>query len=308
MNTLIRRLALAAATVGALALIPLAALPASAATGGTPPPGVAFTGDPSLIQQVYPAHFPHTHLPERLHVTGTIPQQSVTAQSTNWSGYADRACSTCSLRYVAATFTVPSVNCAKNTTATEYDASEWVGLDGLTSSTVEQTGVDGQCQGSTGPWYYAWYEMYPLYPVTFTIRGLRPGDTVNVSVYYGASAHKYQLTFKDVTRGVGFTTNQPCPAHASCQNKSAEVITEEPTAAPGANGNYLADFGQVSYRNATVTSRAGYHGNLGDKSGLWTSWQLSIWNSNTGDQQTQPGPLHSSGNYSAFTDTWRAAN
>jgi hypothetical protein len=303
LNTLTRRLGLAAAAAGALALIALAS-PALAATTGTAPPGVTFTGNTALIHQVHPAHFPHTHLPQGLHTVRTIPRQMVVGHSTNWSGYADKACSTCALRYVTATFTVPSVNCSGVTTVGTYNASEWVGLDGLATSTVEQTGVDGYCDAAT-PAYYVWYEMYPLNPVAFAISGFGPGDAVTTSVYYNASTHLWQLTLNDITQGVGFTTNQPCPSGSSCQNKSAEVITEDPGGGV-ANGDYLADFGQVGYWNATVTSLAGYHGNLGDRSGLWTAYQVSIWNGS--HQMTSPGSLYNSGNYSSFTDTWRSAS
>src|ERR1700721_1083408 len=63
--------------------------------------------------------------------------------STNWSGYA-AASGTCS-------------------GSAKY-SSFWVGLDGYNSSTVEQTGSEVDCSGST-PEYYSWYEMYPAYPV-----------------------------------------------------------------------------------------------------------------------------------------------
>jgi hypothetical protein len=307
MNTRIRRWALAVAAATALLFIPLAAAPALAGTvaaAGTPPAGVTFTGNTALIHQVHPANFPHTHLPQGLHTIKTVPRQMLVGQSTNWSGYADKACGTCSLRYVTATFTVPSVNCAKDTTTNQYDASEWVGLDGLATSTAEQTGVDANCNTGS-PSYYVWYEMYPLYPVVFAISGFGPGDAVNASVYYNTGTHLWQLTLNDITQGVGFTTNQPCPSGATCQNKSAEVITEVPGGGVP-NGYYLADFGQVGYRDATVTSLAGYHGNLGDKSGLWTAYQLSIWNG--ADQMASTGTLYNSGNLSSFTNTWRSAS
>ena len=36
----------------------------------------------------------------------------------------------------------------------------WVGLDGYSSTSVEQLGTDSDCV-SGKPSYYAWYEMYP---------------------------------------------------------------------------------------------------------------------------------------------------
>ena len=46
-------------------------------------------------------------------------------------------------------------------------SSFWVGIDGYSSSSVEQLGTDSDCAGNT-PDYYAWWEMYPagtqIYP------------------------------------------------------------------------------------------------------------------------------------------------
>src|SRR5262245_7033344 len=57
--------------------------------------------------------------------------------SSNWSGYAVTGG-----RYtsVSASWTEPSVSCS----GTAY-SSFWVGLDGDTSGTVEQTGTDADC-------------------------------------------------------------------------------------------------------------------------------------------------------------------
>ena len=92
--------------------------------------------------------------------------------STNWSGYAVTGSRFTS---VSASWTEPTVKCS----GTAY-SSFWVGLDGDTSNTVEQTGTDADCSGST-PQYYAWYEMYPKFPVN--LRGtVRPGDHLSASV------------------------------------------------------------------------------------------------------------------------------
>src|SRR4051794_32080572 len=61
--------------------------------------------------------------------------------SSNWSGYAVTGGTYTS---VSASWTEPSVSCS----GTAY-SSFWVGLDGDTSSTVEQTGTDADCSGST---------------------------------------------------------------------------------------------------------------------------------------------------------------
>ena len=80
----------------------------------------------------------------------------VSETSTNWSGYADVS-SKGSVTAVSGSWQVPAVS---NTVA--GDVSAWVGIDGYTSRTVEQTGTDSHVSTVGGPVFnYAWYEMYP---------------------------------------------------------------------------------------------------------------------------------------------------
>ena len=110
--------------------------------------------------------------------------------STNWSGYAVTGSRFTS---VSSSWTEPTATCS----GTAY-SSFWVGLDGDTSNTVEQTGTDADCSGST-PQYYAWYEMYPKFPVNlgFTVR---PGDHLSASVTTNGSG-SFTLTITDSTQG-----------------------------------------------------------------------------------------------------------
>jgi len=285
-----------AAVVAVLALC-APALPAAAATGGKPLPGVRFTGNASLIH-FSPVRLAATHLPHPAHAR-RLPSGQTPAISSNWSGYADTACPTCALRFVSTRFTVPSINCTVLTTSGDLYAAFWDGLDGWRDSTVEQTGVDATCLGTT-PYYFAWYETYPLDPVAFSITGLGPGDAVSVSVYFNATRDQYQLTFDDITQGAGFVTSQPCPSGSTCRNSSAEVIAE----APYSGGILpLADFGNVFYSGATVTSRNGTHGNLGDGY-LWSPSEIDMANGNK--VLAEPGPLSEMGNTSAFPISWVA--
>ena len=82
------------------------------------------------------------------------------ATSSNWSGY---AAASGTYKSVSATWNEPTGTCS----GTAKYSSFWVGLDGYNSSTVEQTGSEVDCSGST-PQYYSWYEMYPAYPVNFS--------------------------------------------------------------------------------------------------------------------------------------------
>src|SRR6201993_251117 len=92
--------------------------------------------------------------------------------SSNWSGYAVTGSRFTS---VSSSWTEPTATCS----APAY-SSFWGGLDGDTPNTVEQLGTDADCSGKT-PEYYAWYEMYPKYPVNLS-NTVRPGDKLTASV------------------------------------------------------------------------------------------------------------------------------
>ena len=156
--------------------------------------------------------------------------------STNWSGYAVTGSRFTS---VSASWTQPTANCS----GTAY-SSFWVGLDGDTSNTVEQTGTDADCSGST-PQYYAWYEMYPKFPVN--LRGtVRPGDHLSASVTTDGSG-RFTLTITDSTQGWTNTTNARLK---SAKLASAEVIAEAPSSSGGVLP--LANFGTVGFSAATA--------------------------------------------------------
>lgn len=263
-----RRLIAAAVAIAAAFVVPSAA---SAAPQPGPQPSVSAHGMRAAPQ----IHLPRTNLAAPSHVRAGTYSSHVRAgsyYSQTWSGYADAACPTCALRYVTADFNVPSINpagCVPGSSGYAYDGT-WVGLDGLNDTTVEQIGTTGYCSAS-GVVYYAWYEMYPLAPVTYT--GVQPGDAMNASVYWNASTNQYQLVLQDLTTGGGITTTQPCPT-SHCGNSSAEVITEVPSGGPSGGFN-LAPFGMTNFTNITVTSRGGLHGGFTNSS-LWQADELTM--------------------------------
>src|SRR5438445_5364642 len=87
-------------------------------------------------------------------------------QSTNWSGYAVTGASG-SVSDAKGSWTVPAIQ--GTCPGTNQYSSFWVGIDGFSTGTVEQTGTDSDCQNGV-PTYYAWYEFYP-HP-SFLINGL----------------------------------------------------------------------------------------------------------------------------------------
>jgi Peptidase A4 family len=156
--------------------------------------------------------------------------------STNWSGYAVTGSRFTS---VSASWTQPTVSCS----GTAY-SSFWVGLDGDTSNTVEQTGTDSDCSGST-PQYYAWYEMYPKFPVNLS-QPVSPGDHLSASVTTDGGGN-FTLTISDTTKG---WTNRTTAKLHNAKLASAEVIAEAPSSSGGVLP--LANFGTVSFSGATA--------------------------------------------------------
>jgi len=154
------------------------------------------------------------------------------AQSTNWSGYAATAGTYTS---VSASWTEPAGTCSGSDTYSSF----WVGLDGYSSNSVEQTGSEVDCSGSKAV-YYAWYEMYPNPSVSYTNK-VRPGDHFKASVRYTGSDH-FRLSIQDSTRGWSHTTTGTL---AGASRSSAEVIVEAPCCTASGGILPLADFGTV---------------------------------------------------------------
>jgi len=177
--------------------------------------------------------------------TGTNPffishggGRNATTTSTNWSGYAATGANG-AFTSVTTTFTQPAVTC---TSGNQY-SSFWVGLDGYNSNSVEQTGTEADCSGSTAS-YSAWYEMYPKFPVTYS-NPVKPGDVITESVTFSGSK-SYTMTITDSTEGWTKTTTA---SSSKGVRSSAEVIAE----APYSGGVLpLADFGKVSFSGSTV--------------------------------------------------------
>ena len=156
--------------------------------------------------------------------------------STNWSGYAVTGG-----RYttVRSTWVQPAVTC----NGTAY-SSFWVGIDGDTSGTVEQTGTEADCNGST-PVYSAWYEMYPKFPVNYP-NPVAPGDHFTGTVTTDGKGN-FTLTLSNTTRN---WTQSVAKRLKSAKLASAEVIAEAPSSSGGVLP--LANFGTVSFSGATV--------------------------------------------------------
>jgi hypothetical protein len=163
------------------------------------------------------------------------PSAGITSR--NWAGYEVQSGTYTS---VSASWTEPAVK----PTASRHTAVFWVGLDGATSSTVEQCGTLGQTENGKTT-YHAWYEMYPASWVVFSNAPVSPGDHIQATAAY--SKGRYALSVSNHTQGWTRTAHKQAPGLA---RSSAEVIAEAPTI--DGNAGPLADFTPVTFSDITV--------------------------------------------------------
>jgi hypothetical protein len=206
--------------------------------------------------------------------------RNASVTSTNWSGYAVPGANG-AFSSVSASWTQPTATCTSRRSA-QY-ASFWVGLDGYSSDSVEQTGSDSDCNGRT-PEYYGWYEMYPAYPVNFS-NTVEPGDSMSASVTFSGT-ETYTLVLKDNTRGwtQTITKNQ-----SGLDRSSAEVITEAPSSSSGVLP--LADFGTINYSTSSAN---------GSSLGSQNPTSITMID-NSGADKDSTSSISSGG---AFSNTW----
>jgi peptidase A4-like protein len=158
--------------------------------------------------------------------------------SSNWSGYAVAGGTYSS---VSASWTQPAVNCSVTPTGW---SSFWVGIDGDTSNTVEQTGTEADCSSGRAV-YSAWFEMYPKFPTTYSTP-VSAGDRFSARVTTDGRG-TFTLVLSDTTKG---WTQQTTQRLKRTRLASAEVIAEAPSSSGGVLP--LADFGSVGFSGATV--------------------------------------------------------
>ena len=212
----------------------LAALVGTALLLAPPPIAAASTRHPAA----------QTHAPMQPTPPGGTPALAPagTVSSTNWSGYAaiGRTFSN-----VSGSWVVPTVSC---TSGTQYSAA-WVGLDGYSSQTVEQTGTDSDCAAGA-PKYYAWWEMYP-HPFFTVAKPVAAGDQMNASVT-AMTATSFALTISDATKGWSRTFTKTL---GTATRTSAEIIEEAPCCTTAGGPLPLANFGKINFTKADVNGQ-----------------------------------------------------
>jgi peptidase A4-like protein len=221
--------------------------------------------------------------------------RNVTATASfNWSGYADTATKAQTFTKVSGAWTTPSVTCS----AEDQVTSNWVGLDGFGSSTVEQLGTISWCfQGK--PVYFTWYEMFPAGTVEVGT-ALKSGDKISASVTRTGTSYALKLTDSTTSRN-NISVTKTCSL-TKCKDTSAEWISERPGFSDS-SGNFLGFVPQVHYNAFKLTSGAqtssGKSGTIGTGPGVHTITMIDdtqTYNLNTVSTLT-------GGN--SFSTTWK---
>jgi hypothetical protein len=187
---------------------------------------------------------------------------------------------------VSASWTQPTGTCSSG----DQYAAFWVGLDGYSSSTVEQTGSEVDCVGRTAE-YYAWYEAYPAASENYS-NTVKPGDHFNASVTYEGS-NKFSLYIADTTRDWSHTTTVTVRGAA---RSSAEVIVEAPCCTDSGGILPLTDFGTINITSSMANGSA-----IGNAGGLT---EIIMQDSEGRDEDTVSN-LSGGENFSA---TWVRSN
>jgi len=243
----------AAAMAGAVTLSGVTATTVAAPARASHAPSARFLAEARIALVHYLRHnHPQAML---VHARRAHAVKNVTAtQSFNWSGYADAASTAQTFTKVSGAWTAPSVTCS----AEDQITSDWVGLDGFNSNTVEQLGTISWCfQGA--PTYFTWYEMFPKGTVEVGT-ALKPGDKISASVTRTGTSYALKLT-DATTAGNNISVTKTC-ALATCVDTSAEWISERPSFSigivPQAHYNaFKITAGSVTANGHTTTIGAG---------------------------------------------------
>jgi len=225
---------------------------------------------------------------------GAVFAGPTATSSYNWAGYAESS-GVGTVTQVKATWTEPAVKCPRGTTLAAF----WIGIDGFSSSTVEQDGTLAQCYNGVAT-YYSWWETYPANAVQI-FAAVHAGDRFNATVSYNPGNGNFIMSITDITAG---TTWTQVSTNSGAQENSAECIAERPAGASNASGLYaLANFGKAKFTSCTATV-SGTSGGIGSFSSVYAIKMVSY---PTGSRALAT-VSSLTGTASAFTVTWKHAS
>ncbi|WP_449462177.1 G1 family endopeptidase [Tardisphaera miroshnichenkoae] len=216
------------------------------------------------------------------------------SDSLNWAGYALNAAPG-SIEEVYGSWKVPSVSGRSGDT---YVAL-WVGIDGFTTNTVEQTGV--LIEDLSGRvYYYAWYEFYPSSPVYAPSNDkVKPGDIIYAIVIHNSNG-TYTTEIEDITQN--WKWYSPATSVSGAQDANAEWIVERPATVYGLTT--LANFGTAYFgQDYTSVSGTNFVTIGGTTETMQTAGAVSITMvNNAGQPLATPSGISSDG--TSFTVTY----
>lgn len=213
----------------------------------------------------------------------------------NWSGYAVEKAGT-TFSDVKGTWVVPSLDC--NSTDVQQ-SSDLIGIDGFSAgggqaTTMEEIGIQADCDAENDPHYWAWYEDYPN-PVTSaqTIPlALKAGNVISAEVHF-LGGQTFNFSLVDETTGATFSKSI---AVAGAKRSSAEWIVSNPGYAAGQS---LPNFATVNFTGSYATGN-GQTGSIDDSA--WNYFAITMKGSATAPAEATPSSLSQGGK--AFYVSW----
>ena len=192
---------------------------------------------------------------------------------------------------ISGQWSVPTVSCGKSDTASAI----WIGIDGVTDSTVEQTGTTQECASGQAQ-YAAWVELFPR-PLRDVLNfDVSPGNTIQADISYDSAQDSFTLALKNLSTGQTFSVSRNVPR---ARRRSVEWIVEAPATTDGSILP-LANFGRVQFTKASTTLN-NHTGPIND--GRW-QYGAEIMADRDGTIKAQPSILSSDG--TGFSVVWRA--
>jgi Peptidase A4 family len=195
------------------------------------------------------------------------PTSSQTLLNPQWSGYVVTG-KDVSYTSISGTWTEPVMSCTAG--AAPALSAAWVGLGGLTTKSLQQVGVDANCDAKGHPAYFAWFEILP--DVAHNVaEKIEPGDVITGTVKRIGLA-LVELRVQNLTRHWTFDRKITWGA---ADVSSAEWIVEAPFACKRfiCQTSHLANFGSLSFHNVAAVGN-GHRGSLFDPA--WTTTQIDL--------------------------------
>ncbi len=160
--------------------------------------------------------------------------------STNWAGYVATAGSYDS---ISGSWIVPSAT--GNGSSTTADAS-WIGIGGVFSSDLIQTGTLNTVSASGQASTFAFYELLPDTALEIPSISVSPGNNMAATINE-TSAGVWTISISDISTSQTFTTT----VNYTSRNSSAEWIEEDPSFA---NGSLVPfdNFSPAAFTNGAV--------------------------------------------------------